>query len=341
MHTEQTTSFSVRVGRGDLGLDRRRRRVDAVAHRPLDRLQLRRAVRAAPRCCRSCCRTVGRRQPPRRLVAASTAARTPSPPRRSSQDLTGDARRAERRLVSLRLLRLWRCAGAAGAGRRPPTQRDPRAAPLRLDRGAGGDVEPARRRCWSKREHRRHGDEPASRCEVRDDDGRGGPGRRSPARSSRGARHLRRLLRRPRAHRGDVRPDGWVRSGDLVILDDDGYLTVVGRKKEIIIRGGINIAPREIEDLLLEHAAVAAVSVVGVPDARLGEIVSACLVLEEGATITLDELAGHLTRRSVAVQDPAAVGDRRVAPHHADREGPQVRVVREHHAAASAGTDAT
>ena len=54
----------------------------------------------------------------------------------------------------------------------------------------------------------------------------------------------------PDAHRGDLRPDGWVRSGDLATLDADGYLTVVGRKKEIIIRGGMNITPREIEDLI-------------------------------------------------------------------------------------------
>jgi acyl-CoA synthetase (AMP-forming)/AMP-acid ligase II len=73
-------------------------------------------------------------------------------------------------------------------------------------------------------------------------------------------------------------PDGWVRSGDLAEIDADGFLTVVGRKKEIIIRGGMNIAPREIEELLVEHPLVTAAAVVALPHPRLGEIACACLV---------------------------------------------------------------
>jgi acyl-CoA synthetase (AMP-forming)/AMP-acid ligase II len=72
--------------------------------------------------------------------------------------------------------------------------------------------------------------------------------------------------------------EGWVRSGDLCTLDDEGYLTVVGRKKEIIIRGGLNIAPREIEDLLVGFAEVERAAVVGLPDERLGERMCACVV---------------------------------------------------------------
>ena len=67
------------------------------------------------------------------------------------------------------------------------------------------------------------------------------------------------------------------------MLDDDGYLTIVGRKKEIIIRGGLNIAPREIEELLVEIPAVRAAAVVGLPDERLGEIMCACVVVDDGA----------------------------------------------------------
>ena len=73
-------------------------------------------------------------------------------------------------------------------------------------------------------------------------------------------------------------PDGWVRSGDTVTIDGDGYLTVVGRKKEILIRGGMNIAPREIEEVLLGFPEVERAAVVGVPDARLGERACACVV---------------------------------------------------------------
>jgi acyl-CoA synthetase (AMP-forming)/AMP-acid ligase II len=94
--------------------------------------------------------------------------------------------------------------------------------------------------------------------------------------------------------------DGWVRSGDLATMDDDGYLTVVGRKKEIIIRGGMNITPREIEELLLGFEEVDRAAVVGLPDERLGERVCACVVLRPGAALELDEVVARLRRTGVA-----------------------------------------
>ena len=94
--------------------------------------------------------------------------------------------------------------------------------------------------------------------------------------------------------------DGWLRSGDLGVLDEDGYLSIVGRKKEIIIRGGVNIAPREIEDATLLHPAVAQVAVIGLPHPRLGEITCACVVLREGASLTLESLAEFLSETGMA-----------------------------------------
>jgi len=94
--------------------------------------------------------------------------------------------------------------------------------------------------------------------------------------------------------------DGWVRSGDLVTIDEDGYLTVVGRKKEIIIRGGMNIAPREIEELLVAFPEVQRAAVVGVPDERLGERMCACLVLEPGHTIDFDTMVERLRATGLA-----------------------------------------
>ncbi|MEO7370719.1 MAG: AMP-binding protein, partial [Ilumatobacteraceae bacterium] len=82
----------------------------------------------------------------------------------------------------------------------------------------------------------------------------------------------------PERTKATFSPDGWVRSGDLAEIDEKGYLTVVGRKKEIIIRGGMNIAPREIEELLVEHPLVTAAAVIALPHPRLGEIACACLV---------------------------------------------------------------
>ena len=95
-------------------------------------------------------------------------------------------------------------------------------------------------------------------------------------------------------------PDGWVRSGDTVTIDGDGYLTVVGRTKEILIRGGMNIAPREIEDVLLGFPEVERAAVVGLPDERLGERTCACVVVREGATLDLDTVVARFEAAGVA-----------------------------------------
>lgn len=95
-------------------------------------------------------------------------------------------------------------------------------------------------------------------------------------------------------------PDGWVRSGDQGVIDADGYLTVVGRLKEIIIRGGLNIAPREVEDLILRLPEVERAAVVGLPDERLGERSCACLVLRPGARLGLPRLCEHLLGEGLA-----------------------------------------
>jgi acyl-CoA synthetase (AMP-forming)/AMP-acid ligase II len=95
-------------------------------------------------------------------------------------------------------------------------------------------------------------------------------------------------------------PAGWVRSGDMVTVDEDGYLTVVGRKKEIIIRGGLNIAPAEIETLLVGFPEVERAAVVGVPDPRLGERMCACVVLAPGASLDLEAAVQRLRRAGLA-----------------------------------------
>jgi acyl-CoA synthetase (AMP-forming)/AMP-acid ligase II len=95
-------------------------------------------------------------------------------------------------------------------------------------------------------------------------------------------------------------PDGWVRSGDLARIDTDGYMTVVGRKKEIIIRGGVNIAPREIEDMLATFPEVERVAVVGVPDTRLGERSCACVILRPGCELAFDLMTTRLRGAGLA-----------------------------------------
>jgi acyl-CoA synthetase (AMP-forming)/AMP-acid ligase II len=104
----------------------------------------------------------------------------------------------------------------------------------------------------------------------------------------------------PERERSIFTDDGWLHTGDAGILDDDAYLSIVGRKKEIIIRGGLNIAPREIEDLLCEMPAVRSAAVIGIPDARLGEIMCACVVLEGSTDLSLDDVVAFLRARDLA-----------------------------------------
>ncbi|SNQ47697.1 Cyclohexanecarboxylate-CoA ligase [Frankia canadensis] len=98
-------------------------------------------------------------------------------------------------------------------------------------------------------------------------------------------------------------PDGFSRSGDLGRMDADGFVRVTGRIKDIIIRGGMNISAREIEDHLLTHPAIASVAVVGMPDERLGEKACAFVVLAPGAdSLALDDVTDYLRAQRVAVQ---------------------------------------
>src|SRR5947209_2892613 len=89
-------------------------------------------------------------------------------------------------------------------------------------------------------------------------------------------------------------PDGWFRSGDLAQVDDDGYFFIVDRKKEMIIRGGYNVYPREIEEVLYEHPSVVEAAVIGIPDVTLGEEVGAAVVLRPGARETAEDLQGYV-----------------------------------------------
>ena len=87
-----------------------------------------------------------------------------------------------------------------------------------------------------------------------------------------------------------IDPSGWMHSGDIAAIDDQGYCTIVGRLKDMLIRGGENIYPREIEDFLIQHPKVQSVQVFGVPDHRLGEEVCAFIVLKAGHSATDEEI---------------------------------------------------
>ena len=92
----------------------------------------------------------------------------------------------------------------------------------------------------------------------------------------------------------EVMKDGWFHTGDMAKVDEDGYFFIVDRKKELIIRGGYNVYPREVEEALYGHPAVQEAAVVGVPDDRLGEEVGAAVVLKSGEDVSTDELREYV-----------------------------------------------
>ncbi|WP_024805114.1 fatty-acid--CoA ligase FadD8 [Nocardia sp. BMG51109] len=103
--------------------------------------------------------------------------------------------------------------------------------------------------------------------------------------------------------------DGWLRTGDLAREDEDGFWHIVGRSKDMVVTGGFNVFPREVEDVVGDHPKVRGVAVVGVPDPRWGEAVTAVVVLEPGATLdeVIPEIQADVKRRKGSVQSPKHV----------------------------------
>jgi fatty-acyl-CoA synthase len=100
---------------------------------------------------------------------------------------------------------------------------------------------------------------------------------------------------------------GWLHTGDIGRLDADGYLHIVDRKKDMIISGGFNVFPREIEDVIGAHPAVAQVAVIGIPDDRWGEAVKAVVVLRPGQSVDAAELVSRVKAAKGSVQAPKSV----------------------------------
>jgi len=105
----------------------------------------------------------------------------------------------------------------------------------------------------------------------------------------------------------EVMRGAWFHTGDIAIVDPDGYFFIVDRKKDLIIRGGYNVYPREIEEVLYAHPAVLEAAVVGVPHDSLGEEVGAAVVLKAGEQVTPDELRDHVRSKVAAYKYPRLV----------------------------------
>ena len=101
--------------------------------------------------------------------------------------------------------------------------------------------------------------------------------------------------------------DGWLRTGDMGYRDEDGFIYVVDRKKELILRGGYNVYPREVEEVLYEHPDVVEAAVVGVPDERLGEEIAAFVSLAPGSAVTGEQLQAFAAERLARYKQPREV----------------------------------
>jgi long-chain acyl-CoA synthetase len=123
---------------------------------------------------------------------------------------------------------------------------------------------------------------------------------------TRGMHVMKGYLHNPEAT-AEVFTDDWLHTGDLGYYDEDGYLFIVSRKKDLIIRGGYNVYPSEIEDVLHSHPAVAEAAVVGIPDDRLGEEVMAIVKLEADSTLLAADLIGYCRERMAAYKYPRIV----------------------------------
>lgn len=109
----------------------------------------------------------------------------------------------------------------------------------------------------------------------------------------RGANVMRGYLKQPEETAKSITPEGWFRTGDLGHMDDDGFVFVTGRIKELIIKGGENIAPREVDEVLLEHEAVLEAAAFAVPCDQLGQRVESCVAFQPGRSATEAELLAH------------------------------------------------
>ena len=111
---------------------------------------------------------------------------------------------------------------------------------------------------------------------------------------SRGYNTMKGYYKMPEATRDTVDAEGWLHSGDLACRDSDGTYRITGRLKDMIIRGGENIYPKEIEEFIYTHPAVRDVQVIGVPDKRYGEEIMACIILKEPGSVTVEQMTDYI-----------------------------------------------
>jgi long-chain acyl-CoA synthetase len=165
---------------------------------------------------------------------------------------------------------------------------------------------------------------PVAGCEIRVVDGQDHPvpaGERGEV-VIRGHNVMKGYYKRPE-ETADALRGGWLHTGDIGVLDQDGFLSIVDRKKDLILRGGMNVYPRELEEVLLTHPAVSLAAVIGLPDPRLGEEIKAYVVLKPGAVLSEQELIDWSKEQMAAYKYPRSIEFRPSLP-----VGPTGKVVK-------------
>jgi fatty-acyl-CoA synthase len=147
---------------------------------------------------------------------------------------------------------------------------------------------------------------PFVQARVVDQEGRSLPAEEVGELVCKGPNVMKGYYRNREATRETIR-DGWLYTGDLAKVDDEGYYYIVDRKKDMIVSGGENIYPRELEEVLFKHPAISDAAVIGIPDELWGETVKAYVVLKEGQTIDEQDVIDHCKRYLASYKKPKAV----------------------------------
>ncbi len=129
-----------------------------------------------------------------------------------------------------------------------------------------------------------------------------------------GPQVMQRYWNRPEESAAAFTPDGYLYTGDIAYMDEDGYFFIVDRKKDMVLSGGYNVYPRDIEEALFDHPAVQEAAVIGIPDSKYGERVKAFVVLRNGATLSREALLNHCRERLAKYKIPADIEFREALP---------------------------
>ncbi|WP_298470473.1 fatty acid--CoA ligase [uncultured Erythrobacter sp.] len=148
---------------------------------------------------------------------------------------------------------------------------------------------------------------PGVEVKIIDEEGEEVPANMVGEIATRSTKNMRGYYNNPGATEETIDPDGWLRTGDAGYLDEDGYLYIHDRVKDMIISGGENVYPAEVENALYAHPKIADVAVIGVPHEKWGEAVKACVVLKDGEELTEAEIIAHARKHIAGYKCPKSV----------------------------------